>query len=348
MPDLAADSARALVAEIKVAAGEYWRWALQARQQYIDLRLRQDPEIRGLYIRAADRVAAELRRLGAATPSSQLRRRHLEQMERFLRAEADRFLDDLTGKLAAYIEQAVDAGAGYSRQVTLELLRRGNWKPRGVTATFARVNRQAVEACWARTRDGLYLSDRIWQKGDQLRRTMRDLIQESVAVGQDAVKTARMLEQYVRTGAKTLARQYPKMMDRMAGRIPGDISYEALRLVRTETTAAFGEGTIAAAQASPSYKGIRWVLSKAHPARDICDDLAAHDEGLGEGVYAPGNEPPYPAHPNCLCHLVPVHEQPEEFMERLKRWRDDPESEPALEKWYNQQRAGASQRSSTR
>lgn len=67
---------------------------------------------------------------------------------------------------------------------------------------------------------------------------------------------------------------------------------------------------------------------------DICDELAAYDEGLGKGVYAPGNEPPYPAHPNCLCILVPVHEQPEDFVQRLKRWKGNPGSEPNIETWY--------------
>jgi len=179
------------------------------------------------------------------------------------------------------------------------------------------------------------LSDRIWQQGEKYRNTMRDLIQEAVATGQDAVKIARILQQYVRQGAQTLARDYPKMMERMKGRIPGDVCYEALRLARTEMSAAFGEGTISAAQASPSYIGMKWVLSHSHPVVDICDTLAEHDEGLGRGVYSPGNEPPMPAHPNCICTLVPVHEEPEKFAERLKKWRDDPSSDHRLETWYN-------------
>jgi len=38
---------------------------------------------------------------------------------------------------------------------------------------------------------------------------------------------------------------------------------------------------------------------------------------------------------NCICTLVPVHEEPEKFVERLKKWRDDPSSDQELEKWYN-------------
>lgn len=321
--------------EIKDAAGAYRKWALEARKKYIELRLKQDPEIRGLYIRAADRVAKELRELTLKTPSSYLRRQQLEALEAALRAEADRLTGNLTKAFEWYIEQAVGAGGGYSQAITLDLFKKAGIDITGLRTMFAAANRQAVEACWARTKKGLFLSDRIWQQGEKFRNTMRDLIQESVATGQDAVKTARMLQQYVRKGAQTLAKDYPNMMKRMAGRVPGDLCYEALRLARTEMTAAFGEGTIAAARVSPSYIGMKWVLSHSHPVVDICDTLAEHDEGLGRGVYFPGNEPPYPAHPNCLCVLVPVHEDPEKFVERLKKWRDDPSSDQELEKWYN-------------
>ena len=101
-------------------------------------------------------------------------------------------------------------------------------------------------------------------------------------------------------------------------------------------TAAFGEGTIAAARVAPSYLGMKWVLSKSHPVPDICDTLATQNFGLGlgPGVYPPGDEPPYPAHPNCLCVLVPIHEDPEEFVERLKDWLEDPKNDPELEQWY--------------
>jgi len=322
--------------EIKDAAGAYRKWALEARKKYIELRLRQDPEIQGLYIRAADRVAKELRQLALKTPSSYLRKRQLEELEAALRTEADRLTGNLTKAFEQNIEQAVDAGGGYSQAVILSLFKKAGIDTAGLRTLFATVNRQAVEACWARTKKGLILSDRIWQQGENFRNAMRDIIQEAVATGQDAVKTARMLQQYVRQGAMTLARDYPNMMKRMKGRVPGDISYEALRLARTEMTAAFGEGTVAAARASPSYIGMKWVLSHNHPAVDICDTLAEHDEGLGRGVYSPGDEPPLPAHPNCICTLVPVHEEPEKFVERLKKWRDDPSSDQELEKWYNE------------
>jgi len=320
--------------EIKKAAGDYQKWALTARKQYINLRLRQDKEIANLYIRSADRIAKELQQIGTTTVSGQIRKKHFKELEKSLRAEAERIQKGLTEAFVDYIDSAAKAEVGYTQGVVLNLFDQAGLKTSGIRKLFSQINKQAVEAIWARTRNGLYLSDRIWEQSEKYRTIMRDLIQESVTIGQDAVTTARMIQQYVREGAMTLAKKYPNMMKRMKGRIPGNISYEALRLARTEMSAAFGEGTIAASRVAPSYIGMKWVLSHSHPVVDICDTLAEHDEGLGPGVYPPGDEPPYPAHPNCLCALVPIHEEPEEFVARLKHWLEGPENEPELEQWY--------------
>src|SRR5690606_15678545 len=129
-----------------------------------------------------------------------------------------------------------------------------------------------------------------------------------IAVGEDPVETARKLEKYVRRGKKTLAYEYPEMMERIGNRIPKDICYEALRLVRSETAAAYGEGAIAASAVTPSYLGMRWLLSNNSDPCHVCKKLAEADHGLGKGIYPPGAEPPMPAHPNCMCSLVPKHE----------------------------------------
>lgn len=316
---------------LKKVAGPYKKWALQARKQYIDIRFRQDPEIRNLYLRVVKKIAVELKKY----PGKSYNKKRLETIERLLQKEINQFVEKYTDSMKEYISEAVSAGSTYSKLVTLDGFNKAGIDSTGIRALFASVNFQATEACWARTKKGIYLSDRIWQKGLSFKTNITDIIQESVVLGQDAAKTARMLEQYVKHGRRTLAQDYPNMMKRMGNRIPGDISYEALRLARTETTAAFGEGNIAAAQVSPSYLGMKWILSKSHPVKDICDELAAHDEGLGRGVYSPGNEPAYPAHPNCLCILIPVHECPDKFVTRLKKWKRDPRNDQQLEDWYN-------------
>ncbi|ACV64897.1 hypothetical protein Dtox_4230 [Desulfofarcimen acetoxidans DSM 771] len=319
------------ITQTKDAAGAYVRFALEARKKFIAIRERQDPQIRSLYIRLADRVAASVS--DRLTPLKQV---HLKQVEQALREEADKFRDGLSGILKQDIKDAVEAGSGMSSGLTFKLLEDAGIKiDDNIRASFFHVNKRAVEAMWHHNVKGLKLSDRIWQKGEKAREDIQAILEEAVATGQSAVDTAKLLKKYVRKGARTLAIDYPQMMARMEGRIPNDMCYEALRLARTETSKAYWNGTIESARASPSYQGMKWILSRSHSLNDICNAYADHDEGLGRGVYAPGNEPSYP-HPNCICTIVAVHEQPEEFVARLKRWRNNPSIDPKLEKWYSE------------
>lgn len=325
-------SAQHILEQLKLIAGPYARFALAGRKKYVDLRLRQDQAVRSIFIRSADKIAKEIRRLKRLGAGSEMNMRYLVALRDSLKQHG--IGESLTALLQKDIVKAVDAGSTYSMEVTLDQISKTKLAKAPLQRSFFRVNERAVEAIWARTEQGLHLSDRIWQKDQKYRMAMSEIIQDGVATGEDPVETARQLEKYVRRGRKTLAVDYPEMMERMGNRIPQDISYEALRLVRTETAAAFGEGTIAAAAVSPSYLGMKWVLSGSHPVRDKCDDLAEADHGLGKGVWPPGQEPPMPAHPNCLCVLISVHEDTDNFMQRLNEWTKDPQSHPDLEDWY--------------
>ena len=320
---------------IKQTAGPYSKEALEGRQKFLQLRLRQDPEIIKIFTQAADRVAAQIKKGG----SSPLRQKQLATIEAQLRREAETIRKELTGKLETYIEKGVEAGSWQSRAVAVKLFEAAK-SPKvtlaGLDRMFVRVNRQAVAAIWNRTQNGMMLSDRIWKTGQNARSAIQNIIQSAVASGQDAVTTAKALEQYVKKGARTLAQHYPAMMEHMRGRVPKNLSYEALRLARTETTAAFGQGQIRTAQVTPGVKGIKYCLSSAHRIVDICDELARNNEaGLGPGVYAVDDPPPYPAHPNTMSYLVTVYEKPEDFVKRLKEWEKNPDSDQSLEEWYN-------------
>jgi len=325
-------AAHALLEQLKLIAGPYAQYALAARKRYVDLRLGQDHAIRDIYIRAADKVAKEIRQLKQQGYGDKMSARYLASLEQSLRNNG--ISPALRKQLTDYIDKSVDVGSSYSYEVTMHNISKTRLSREPVRRMFARANTQAVEAIWARTEGGLQLSDRIWPKGEKARTVMTEIIQDGIATGEDPVKTAQQLEKYVRRGKNTLVAEYPGIMERIGSRVPNDLSYEALRLVRTETAAAFGEGTIVASQVSPSYEGMKWVLSGSHPVRDICDDLAETDNGLGIGVWPPRVEPRMPAHPNCLCVLISVHEETDRFMERLNEWTKNPALHPDLEKWY--------------
>ncbi len=316
---------------------QFARWVLEARSEFLRLRLRQEPALRRIYIEAADNVADEIRALAGGKRT--LWRSHLDALEKTLRGEAERISLGVAERLKRDMAQAVAAGA---RPLNEQLLRAFTSAETPLDSLkvqrgFGDINRAAVEALWSRTHKGMIVSDRIWDQSDKSRNAIRSIIWDGTARGRDAVKVARDIEQYVRKGARTLAEDYPNMMERMGEqRIPGDLCYEALRLARTEMSNAFREGTYAAGHTNPSYKGVRWLLSGSHPAADICDDYAEADlYGLGPGGYPKGEEPPTP-HPNCLCSVAPIVEDTHEFTTRIVEWIADPSSQPDLENWYNE------------
>lgn len=320
--------------QTRSAAGAYIRFALEARKKFIAIRERQDPEIRNLYMRLVDRVASRVR--DATNPLAPFKKAHLSRVEQMLRDEVNDLLDGISDVLRRDIQDAVEAGSGISSGITFKLMEEGGVKiDEAVRTSFYRVNNRAVEAIWRQHIKGFKLSDRIWQKGEKAQASIQSILQEAVATGQSAVDTARLLQQYVRQEAFTLAKDYPHMMDRLKG-LPRDISYEALRLARSETSNAYWKGVIESARNSPSYRGVKWILNRSHPVADICDVYASHNEGLGRGVYAQGSEPGYP-HPNCICTIVAVHDQPEEFLRKLKDWQNNgPTSETQkIENWYH-------------
>lgn len=315
---------------------QFARWVLEARSDFLRLRLKQEPALRKLYLDAADNVAEEIRNLKPTI--GKLTRNHLGALEKSLRYEAEQISQGISERLKDDLYKAVEAGASpLGRQLIkaiqdskapLDILK--------IQRGFADVNTAAVEALWARTHKGMMLSDRIWQTSDNARQAIRDIIWDGTARGRDAVKVARDIEKYVRHGARTLTEDYPEMMERMGRRIPKNLSYEALRLARTEMSNAFREGTYAAGRTNPSYRGVRYMLSSSHPAADICDDFASADlYDLGPGGYPEGEEPPI-AHPQCLCYVVPLVEDTATFVDRLVNWTHDPSSDPELEEWYNQ------------
>lgn len=320
--------------DITTTAGKYKKWALEARKDFIDLRLNQDKEIKKMYIDITKKLTKELEKEGMSKFSKKRLKIILKQLNR----EIELLNEQLTINFEAYLKRNIEVATNYSKSILMKAVETASinkiTKP-AIQNIFYEINTRTLEAYWARSKDGLFLSDKIWSKNIKYRDTMVKILQGAVAEGRDCVKTARMLDEYVLKGKKTLVDNYPNMIKRIGNRIPKDVSYEALRLARTEMTAAYGEGVLASAMINPATLGIKYILSAAHPKTDICDEICGTDEyGLGIGVYPLDSAPEYPFHPNCLCIVLTVNEQPEQLVERLKRWNSNPMSEPGLEEWY--------------
>lgn len=161
--------------------------------------------------------------------------------------------------------------------------------------------------------NGYILSDRIWQVNVRARASVDQLLAEGIRRGDSAVQIANRLEQWLIPGRAQLRTRTPY------GR---DGSFDAMRLGRTEITAAHGRAMIASAKANPYVETIDWVLSPSHPKIDICDDLAVGSP------YPLDNVPSYPAHPHCLCVLIGNTRPTAEVTEELRAMIADNELPP--------------------
>lgn len=198
-------------------------------------------------------------------------------------AERERQVEDLMGSSAAKDPRLL---ADLSRSVTLS-----DGSALGVQ--FGRLAQGAVEATTTRYyRDGLKLSDRLYQLDRAGRRMIEDTIVQAVAEG---------------TSAKDLATRLQATFVEAGSAGP---RYQAMRIARTEINAAHREahirGTMTETGALKDHiQGIRWQLSlSSHKVSDVCDVWAAHEEGLGPGIYLPANVPS--EHPHGLCVTVSV------------------------------------------
>lgn len=181
--------------------------------------------------------------------------------------------------------------------------------------------------------DSLGLSDRIWRIDRDARDGINTLILNGISNGTSAWDLAEQLEKYLGANADcprwTSTRLYGRTKSEIAtgdttGLLRGNacdgsgVSYNALRLARTEIQKAHALATDRVLMSQPWVEKEKVNLSAAHPEPDICDDVTGGGE-KGEGVYSVG-EIELPLHPNCLCYKTAVLMDESEFTSRLRGW----------------------------
>lgn len=310
--------------DIKTVTGDYYAWALSARKKYLLLLQQSDETIAEIYLAAIKRIIAEMKRGN----------KNLKILLEAIIGDVEQFNAELATAIKNSIDAGVTSGMFFNKMVTIEMLKRASIDITPMIKSFEFSRKRAIATSFARShKDGLKLSERIWRISEHNKKIMSDIVR--AGAGEDVVKVAKGLEAYVKYGRNNLSQNYPNMMKRMGSRIPLNLNYNALRLARTELTAAYGEGVVASAKVSPAVNNIKWVLSGTHPRVDICDSYAKGGKN-GNGIYLASDCPPYPAHPNCICTLQPAPESTKKLVTRLKSWLDDPSTQPDLEKWYQE------------
>lgn len=121
------------------------------------------------------------------------------------------------------------------------------------------------------------LSQRVYRNAQLTSGKIERLIRAGIIQGLSAKELAKTVKDYIRPDVK------------------GGVSYAAMRLARTELNNAFHERQKQIIAGKPWALAV-WNLSKSHPHRDACNDLA-------EGGPYEADEVPDKPHPQCLCYL---------------------------------------------
>lgn len=168
------------------------------------------------------------------------------------------------------------------------------------------------------------IEDRLKTVRDGSQRVVRNIINQGIKNNKSSFQIAKEIEAYVKPNANGLRvapwtitrRELGKPISYIPTGVPaGSVEYNALRIARTELAHTYQQAPYLAHKDKWYYNGTLWVLSRSHPKVDRCDDYAAHDEGIGPGVW---RKPPTIPHPHCLCHTQVKTVGTDEMIKMLK------------------------------
>lgn len=191
----------------------------------------------------------------------------------------------------------------------------------------------------------LNLSARIWQLDREGRDTINGILMDGIANSRSAWDIAQLLEQALGANADcprwTSTRLYgltaKEKTTSTKGLLSGDacdgrgVSYNALRLARTEIQKMHSLATDKMMAMQPWVEKEQIHLSLQHPERDECDDVIENGEN-GEGIY-PKGEIELPIHPNCFCFKTAVMMDEKAFTSQLRGWMRGESAWPEMDKY---------------
>jgi len=137
--------------------------------------------------------------------------------------------------------------------------------------------------------NGYTLSERIWNTDAQMRASLDAYLNDAIRAGKGSLTISREVEKFLNPG------QLLPQTNKPYGR---NVSYNAMRLARTEISSAYNRAAYEAARLNPYISRYYPVLSRQHPEYDICDDIIA----MGPFELEDSTGVP-PFHPNCLCRI---------------------------------------------
>jgi hypothetical protein len=197
--------------------------------------------------------------------------------------------------------------------------------------------------------DSLNLSQRIWRIDRDARDGITSILLNGISNSSSAWDLAQQLEQYLGANEDcprwTSTRLYGKTKSQIAagdtgGLLSGNacdgrgVSYNALRLARTEIQKIHALATDRVLMSQPWVEKEQIHLSAAHPEEDICDETV-HGGEDGKGVYDVGSIE-LPLHPNCLCYKTAMLMGEKAFTSKMRGWLDGSQSWSEMDDYADQ------------
>lgn len=310
---------------------------------------KRDPKQERL-IKELDRVERRLRKIYGDTYRAAIEikavRKAIERGEEFTWSgnpaaakQLNRLIDNLTNQTNTYL-----------RNSTSEMWKQGERNAHNALAAVFSTNKKSEEEVESITeqaqsemrkkgatarnyfneeRGGFTISDRVWNITDASKKELEAIIQNGIIQGKNPDQIAKSVQPYLREPNKLFRRVRNKETGQLElskaakeyrpGRGVYRSSYKnALRLARTEMTAAYRRAEWETYQSNPLITGFKIELSNNHttlvngvptPFHDICDDM------VGD----------YPKtfkwtgwHPQCRCRMTPIMIDKSDFRSRMK------------------------------
>ena len=290
---------------------------LQSQAVHLQAQARTEREVKRMYARANDRFAAIALKGNALS----------ERSVTF--AAMDKVMQELSDKVADRIErarvQSISAAIAGERAVVDRIrevsrkkkrVKEAEEKPAKLSVlgdpldemsfsfVFDRITPDVIAAMRSDSK-GIELSTRIWDIDRMSLQQMKNYMAEYALTEESQSFVYQFVKGFLTLPDVDMRKKIWK--EYFKENPPGRGVYRsawknAMRVIRTETNNAFRKAQAEFGKKEPWVKGVRWVLSGAHPADDECDGYASADEyGLGAGVYPADALPD--SHPQCLCHL---------------------------------------------
>jgi hypothetical protein len=168
---------------------------------------------------------------------------------------------------------------------------------------------------------GISLSTKIWDLHDTSYKEIRRMIARGYVEGKYVGEIMNDIRGFLYLPEADMRTKYWKNFykENPPGRGRYKSAYKNMdRLIRTEVTRAYREGTAEYASKKSWVKGIQWHRTPGHGicTSGECDEFEQSDSfGLGDGIYPPNAVPI--SHANCQCYITIVPKEESLIIDKI-------------------------------